>query len=255
MRCRTRPWRRRRPEVLPSSSAAGFGNGIRSTLPANQAAGSSTSDSTTKPARPARQPYPSFSICPSGADNSAPSDPAAETMPSTVLRTAVGTARAATDIAMAAAVHASDVPISTPAPSMTPSIPCALAISTSPAIYRRAPTIMMLRKPYRTVNAPASGCRKPQARFCTAMARVKSDTEIPTSRVSGCRKMPSDWRRPMLRLSISEAPIRTGKVGRSTRSRDMFVVLSFGRGLRVAFSLITPICVSKIWTGAVVKAA
>jgi hypothetical protein len=35
----------------------------------------------------------------------------------------------------------------------------------------------------------------------------------------------------MLRLSISEAPIRIGKVGRSARSRDMSVVLSFGRGL------------------------
>ena len=35
-------------------------------------------------------------------------------MPSTVLRTVAGTARAATDIAIAAAVQASDMPISTP---------------------------------------------------------------------------------------------------------------------------------------------
>src|ERR1700722_247819 len=121
-------------EVLPSSSADGFGSGIWSTLPANQAAGSNASDSTTKPARPVLQPYPSFSICPSGADNNAPSDPAAETMPSTVLRTVVGTARAATDMAMAAAVQASDVPIRAPPPISTLTKPWALAISIRPAM-------------------------------------------------------------------------------------------------------------------------
>ena len=68
----------------------------------------------TKPATPTRQPKPSFSICPIGADSSAPSDPAAETMPITVLRTVAGTARAATDIAIASAVQASEMPISTP---------------------------------------------------------------------------------------------------------------------------------------------
>src|SRR5712675_2230943 len=121
-------------EVSAIWSDARGGSGTLSTLPANQAAGSSASDKTTKPARPVRQPYPSLSICPSGADNSAPSDPAAETMPSTVLRTVAGTARAATDIAIAAAVQANDVPISTPAPSMTLRKPCAAAISDSPAI-------------------------------------------------------------------------------------------------------------------------
>ena len=83
---------------------------------------------------PIRQPYPSFSSCPIGADSSAPSDPAAETMPSTVLRTVAGTARAATDIAIAAAVQASDIPISTPPPIITLSRPCALAISARPAM-------------------------------------------------------------------------------------------------------------------------
>ena len=52
-----------------------------------------------------------MSICPIGADSSAPSDPAAETMPITVLRTIAGTARAATDMAIALAVQASDAPI------------------------------------------------------------------------------------------------------------------------------------------------
>ena len=72
------------------------------------------SDRMTKPATPTRQPKPSLSICPIGADTNAPSDPAAETMPITVLRTVAGTARADTDIAIALAVQASDAPISTP---------------------------------------------------------------------------------------------------------------------------------------------
>ena len=55
--------------------------------PAYQAAGIIRSDMTTKPASPTRQPKPSLSICPIGADNSAPSEPAPDTMPSTVERT------------------------------------------------------------------------------------------------------------------------------------------------------------------------
>src|SRR6266567_1262293 len=120
-------------EVSAISSGSRGGSGTLSTLPANQAAGSMASDSTTKPTSPVLQPYPSFSICPNGADSSAPSDPAAETIPSTVLRTVAGTARAATDMAIAAAVQASDTPISTPAPSMTLRSPCAPAINESPA--------------------------------------------------------------------------------------------------------------------------
>src|SRR5882724_1710374 len=60
------------------------------------------------------------------------------------------------------------------------------------------------------------------------MARVKSDTDIATSWVSGCRKMPRLWRKPMLRLSISDAPIRMGSVGRRICSRAMGFVLPFG---------------------------
>ena len=55
-------------------------------------------------------------------------------MPITMLRTVAGTARAATDIAIAAAVQASDVPISTPPPIITLSMPWALAISARPTM-------------------------------------------------------------------------------------------------------------------------
>ena len=55
-------------------------------------------------------------------------------MPSTVERTVSGTARAATDIAIAAAVQASEVPISTPPPIMTLMRPFAAAINARPAI-------------------------------------------------------------------------------------------------------------------------
>ena len=51
------------------------------------------------------------SIWPSGADNSAPSEPAAVTAPSTTLRTLAGTACDATASAMPDAVQASEVPI------------------------------------------------------------------------------------------------------------------------------------------------
>ena len=183
----------------------------------------------TKPATPTRQPKPSLSICPIGADSSAPSDPAAETMPITVLRTVAGTARADTDIAIALAVQASEVPISTPAPIRIGIIPCAVAISARPTMYISEPTIMIGRKPQRTVSAPATGCKNPQARFCTASASVNCDTEMPMSCVSGCMKMPKLCRRPMLSVSISEAPIRMGSVGRRTCSRDIVLVLPRGR--------------------------
>ena len=55
-------------------------------------------------------------------------------MPITVERTVSGTERAATDIAIAAAVQASEMPISTPPPISTVTRPCAPAISASPAM-------------------------------------------------------------------------------------------------------------------------
>ena len=53
---------------------------------------------------------------------------------STVERTVSGTARAATDIVIAVAVQASDAPIRTPPPIMMLTMPCAPAISASPAM-------------------------------------------------------------------------------------------------------------------------
>ena len=109
---------------------------------------------------------------------------------------------------------------------------------------------MIGRKPNRTVIAPASGCRNPQARFCTASASVKSETDILMSCVSGCRKMPKLCRKPMLSVSIREAPIRMGSVGRRICSRGIFDVLPLAAALRrkpaVTSGLITPICVISI---------
>jgi hypothetical protein len=50
-----------------------------------------------------------------------------------MLRTAVGTARDPTASAMPEAVQAKAMPMKTPAPSMTPTTPCALASSRRPA--------------------------------------------------------------------------------------------------------------------------
>ncbi|MCY1348345.1 hypothetical protein D3C81_1536140 [compost metagenome] len=137
-----------------------------------------------------------------------------------MLRSAAGTGRAATAIASALPVQAIEAPIATPAPSVTPIMPCAVASSTSPATYDSDPASISGRKPTRVAHAPASGCSSPQARFCTAMATVKSETEMPMSRVSGGMKMPRLWRRPMARLSIREAPSRIGRAGRRLSRRE-----------------------------------
>jgi hypothetical protein len=44
-----------------------------------------------------------------------------------------------------------------------------------------------------------------------AMAKVNSEIEIPISRVAGVIKTPRLCRIPMLRLSMTEAPIRMGR--------------------------------------------
>ncbi len=72
------------------------------------------------------------------------------------------------------------------------------------------------RKPSRTASAPATGWRKPQARFWTDMARAKSETVSAMSRVSAGMTRPKLWRTPMPRLSITEAPIRMGMTGRNS---------------------------------------
>src|SRR6266403_5406922 len=82
--------------------------------------------------------------------------------------------------------------------------------------------------------APASGCKNPHARFWTASARVKSETDIRMSWVSGWRKMPRDCLRHMLRVSISEAPIRMGSVGRRICSRGMVFLLPLVCNLKTA---------------------
>ena len=86
--------------------------------------------------------------------------------------------------------------------------------------------------------APATGCRNPQARFWTASANVNCVTEMPMSCVSGCMKMPKLCRRPMLRVSISDAPIRMGNVGRRACTSDddlaIVFILPVGRDSKAA---------------------
>ncbi|MNN18206.1 hypothetical protein D3C81_1314110 [compost metagenome] len=113
------------------------------------------------------------------------------------------------------------MPISTPAPSTTAQSPWDVASSTSPIRYSNAPPTISGRNPVLTASAPANGCNTPQVRFCTATAIVKSPTEIPMSRVSGGTKMPRLCRSPMASDSMTEAPIRMGKAGRSEARRDM----------------------------------
>lgn len=93
-------------------------------------------------------------------------------------------------MAKAVPVVAMAMPISTPAPITTAHKPLAVASNTRPMRYSNDPPIISGRKPVRTASAPANGCSKPQVRFCTATAMVKSPTDIPMSRVSGGTKIP-----------------------------------------------------------------
>ena len=76
-----------------------------------------------------------------------------------------------------------------------------------------------------------------------AMARVNSEIEIPVSRVTGTIKTPRLCRIPMLRLSMTEAPIRMGRPDlirrwvfmdevyvRATENRSPFLIRTFSNG-------------------------
>jgi hypothetical protein len=115
-----------------SPSPALCGMGSASTRPAIQAAGIISKASTTNPHTPMRQPYDCVSAWPMGAAIIAPTEPAADTMPSTELRTATGTGRDAAAMASALPVQASEAPMHTPAPSTTPSRPLVVASRTRP---------------------------------------------------------------------------------------------------------------------------
>ena len=160
------------------------GSGTLSTRPANQAAGSMISAERRRSrSTPARQPKPSVSAWPIGAASIAPSEPAAETMPSTVLRSATRhRARGRGHRQRRSRCRPAPAPMTRPAPSITPTAPLRRGQQQQAqqvAAARRRPSAG--RKPQRAASAPATGCRKPQARFCTAMASVKSATEMPMS--------------------------------------------------------------------------
>ena len=72
----------------------------------------------------------------------APKEPAADTMPSTVLRKAGDTGREATAMAMADPLQAIAAPMAKPAPRITPSKPCARHNIVMPPRYKTAPVIM-----------------------------------------------------------------------------------------------------------------
>ena len=226
-----------RTETSAVVSPGVAGNGMRSMRPATHAAGSMPSARTAKPRMPIRQPKSTASIWPSGADNSAPSEPAAVTAPSTTLRTLAGTACDATASAMPAAVQASEVPIRNPAPMRTATKPVALSEDDKARHIERRACHHERAKPMRTASAPATGCRKPQARFCTAIASVKSATVMTMSRVSGCMNSPRLWRTPMLIVSMTDAPSRMPMTGRKV-CRTVIA--------RLPAVLITQICVRKI---------
>ncbi len=208
-------------EAASTSPRGVGGSGTLSTRPANQAAGIIASAMTVKPMTPARQPKLAESACPMGAENMAPSEPKAETRPSTVERNAAGAEREATAMAMAEAQHASARPTSTPAPMMMPRLPCAIAVTARPATNSSTPAISTGAKPRRAAMAPAKGWRKPQARFWMAIAKVKSLTRMPRSLTAGCMNSPRLWRKPMAMLSMTAAPSRMGRVGLRAASRCM----------------------------------
>jgi hypothetical protein len=138
-------------------------------------------------------------------------------IPRTMLRIAAVTARDAVACAIADAVQAKDVPISSPAPMITPSMPCAAASDAKPARYSTAPPTRIGRKPRRTTNAPAIACKNPHARFWMESANVKSETVSAKSLVTGCTNNPKDCRMPILKVNITAAPIRIGRTGRRVR--------------------------------------
>src|SRR5690606_30258434 len=104
------------PAPSRSVVVGGVASATVSTLPAYQAAGSIARPRITNPATPTRQSQACASTWPSGAATMAPRDPAADTMPSTVLRTAAETGLAETAIVIAGPVAAIDAPIAMPAP-------------------------------------------------------------------------------------------------------------------------------------------
>ena len=123
-----------------------------------------------------------------------------------VLRDLAGTVRAVAARERFEAVQASAMPISTPAPMMSVTMPVAKSVTAIPAAKLSAPPTISGRMPKRSPIAPMNGWVKPQTMFCTASAKVKSLTVKSRSRVIGTMKRPRLWRMPMPRLIKIEAP-------------------------------------------------
>ena len=63
--------------------------------------------------------------------------------------------------------------------------------------------------PQRSASAPANGPARPQARFCTAIAKAKVSRFQPRSAVIGCSQRPKPWRMPIDIVTIAAPQIST----------------------------------------------
>ena len=69
------------------------------------------------------------------------------------------------------------------------------------------------------------------------MAKVNSEMDMPVSLVRGSMKTPRLCRMPMLRVSISDAPIKMGKLALINLSSVMVVFYRFETGTESVLSM------------------
>src|SRR5436190_13013787 len=100
------------------------------------------------------------------------------------------------------------MPSSTPALPRNPAPVVARPMVTSPAAYRRLPTMRTRKAPKRSAIAPATGPASPQARFCTASANAKVSRFQPRSIVTGCSQRPKPCRMPIDIVTIAAPQTR-----------------------------------------------
>src|SRR5690606_23664961 len=75
--------------------------------------------------------------------------------------------------------------------------------------YSSSPDTTTRRDPRRSATMPASGCARPQARFCTASAKPNSSRLQPRPSVIGNSSRPWTWRAPRARPITTPAASTT----------------------------------------------